>query len=278
MIPLRERVKGLGKVGVENINSGHIDRNRQGRVAARDPIVLPAAHRFPDKQVEVGNQSVLFENGNKDGGRRNIAVRLDPARQRLGAYDLARGGAALRLQIEHNFVAFHRQQEVGENVIFLLRAAVHGAVKYAYAAVKAFLGVARGEEGAVEHVAHLALGVCNADADGGLEAHRLAARGNQRRYIVVELFYTFYIIGAEHTKIVLPEIACHAAVFLADLTELGADLRHQQVAVAVAVPLVEQLEVLNVQRDEAPLHGAVFQHLRDDSGKARLCSNPVISF
>ena len=76
-----------------------------------------------------------------------------------------------------------------------------------------------------------------------------------------------HIVGDQQAEIILSEITRRTAGALTRFEERCADLYHQKIALAVAVPLVEELEIIDIDTDQAPLNVIVLDallHLFDE--------------
>ena len=96
----------------EEIDLRHVHGNGNGRMARAGPRLQVRTDIFPDEAIEVGDETVLFQDGNELVGRHHRAVGPAPTRQRLDPDDLAGRHATLRLQIKGDLAVFQPMQEI----------------------------------------------------------------------------------------------------------------------------------------------------------------------
>ena len=103
-----------GHINGKDIQRGQVDRYRHGLVALIKHAAQPAAHRLPDKLIQIGDDAVLFQNGDEHRGGDPAAVRPPPAGQGFRAHHAAGGYAALGLQEKADFPALQRPLKIAE--------------------------------------------------------------------------------------------------------------------------------------------------------------------
>ena len=101
-----------------NVQLGHIDRNRDQRFPALLHLTLPPADRLPDMQVQLGHQTVFFQDRDEDRRRDEAAVPALPAGQGFGPDDFAVGSANLGLEKECDFPSVQAVLKLEEDLIF----------------------------------------------------------------------------------------------------------------------------------------------------------------
>jgi len=261
VVLLRQALEVRRHVDGEEIRLRDVERHGHRRVPVADPAVEPRAHVLPDVFVQIGDEAVLLQHGHELVRRHQPAVRRLPARQRLRAHDLARHGDALGLEAEEQLVVLESPLEVGQHAVFQLRLILHGVLVEADAGVVVALDLSRRDGRAVERRRNVVGVVDVADAERGHEAHGGAARDDQLMDLVEEAVDVLLVVGQQHTVVVLPQIARQTADAIRRLLEQRAHLRQQQIAGLVAVPLVEQAEILDVHGQHAPVRLAVLDQL-----------------
>ena len=92
----------FGNVAGKNIHARHVKRDRNHANFPIDALVQPHGNALPNVFVERHHKAAFLESGDKGGGRNEGAVLVDPARECLGANDLAGFHVDLGLQVVGN--------------------------------------------------------------------------------------------------------------------------------------------------------------------------------
>jgi len=247
-----EVLEVLRDVECVDVLTRDVHRYGHWRVPFVHPFADVDAHLFPQVAVEVGDEVELLEHGHEFVRLGDPAARLSPARERLGPDDLARRQAALRLQHEEDLAVREGFLELGEQAVLCVGLLVELAAEVADPVLEIALGGGHGELAAVEQVEHVALAFHHAHPEQRGEAQGDAGLRHDVRNGYVEVVHLGLRMGHEDAEIVLPEVAGEPAVLRLALGEEAADLRQHVIARFAPVPVVEELELLDVERDEAP--------------------------
>ena len=92
----------LGHIAGKDIHARHIKRNRNHTKSSIDAFAQPRGDTLPNVLVERHHKAAFLECGDKRCGRNERTVLVNPARECLGANDLAGFHVDLGLQVVGN--------------------------------------------------------------------------------------------------------------------------------------------------------------------------------
>ena len=257
LIALRQLAEALSHVHSEDIHAGDVDGYRYQRQALVQAAADPAADLLPDVLVQIRNEAILFQHWHKVRGRHHAPIRLPPAGQRFRAHDGAPGGAALRLQIEGDLPVFQRVLEFRENAVVLGGLVVHGVVKGTDALLEIPLRLLAGQGRLVKQIQYAGIAVGIADTKGGQEPDGHPIPHDDAVDLLIQRLDLYAGGGHQQAKVVVAHVASQAAVFLRVLLHAGADAGQHHIPRLAPIPLVEQLELLQVDHQQLPVRIAV---------------------
>ena len=203
-------------------------------------------------QVERRDQTVALEHGHEPRRRDHATLGMHPAGERLQADYLTGGYVALRLGIEHELALGQRPLDLEEKGVVLFHLLHH--VLFVPARELGVVALDRIEchERAVIHGADRQRGVDDGiQAEGGKEGHLLADAAHAVGDLALQLLYQSGPIGHRNAEIVTQKVARHRPVVTFGLRQEPGDFLEEAVARLLSVPLVEQLEMLDVDSHEA---------------------------
>ena len=87
LVLLYKELNILGYIKRKDIDCRHIHRNGNQRQAPCFTALQPAAHFFPDKLIQVRDETVFFQYGNEHKRRNHRTVRFYPPGQRFSAHN-----------------------------------------------------------------------------------------------------------------------------------------------------------------------------------------------
>ena len=142
-----------------------------------------------------------------------------------------------------------------------------------------------GQRGLVEQVQHRGIAVGIADAEGGQEADGHPEAHDHPVHVVVELLDIDAVGGHQQAEVVVAHVAGDAVAGLGVLGQAAADAGQHHVPRLAAVPLVEQLELLQVDDDQHPVYVAVVEHrpggvkevVLPQKARQRIVDGPVVA-
>ena len=173
----------------KDIDRGHIHRNGNQRQAPCFTALQPAAHFFPDKLIQVRDETVFFQYGNEHKRRNHRTVRFYPPGQRFSPHNTGCWSPALGLQVENNLVVFQRRLEIRKDLVVRRYLCIHGRIKVPDTVFKIRLGVTHGETRLIVEAHHRILFLGIADADGREESYGHPVAHNSFVKIVKQLFH-----------------------------------------------------------------------------------------
>ena len=249
---LHQSAHVVHQVVIEDIHPAHVHGHRYAEADAVLPVPHLRGHRAPHIAVQRADEAVALEQGDEVPGADHAQLRVLPAHQGLGAVQHRHGGLdlELRLVVDHELLFFDGLREVQQQLLGVDLVLVQLVVVDGHGAGVAVAHGVRGQLGPVEPLVHVQ-GLVHVGIDAHAQVHPAvhAAAGVLEDLVVVLPMGT-----VDQERVALPPTD-DAAVGVHVVRDAPADPAQHVVAVGLAVPLVDHVEVADVHQDG--VHGQV---------------------
>ena len=242
----------------QHIDAGHVHRHGHGKAVGVLPLPDLPRGLLPHIAVQLQDQAVVLQQGNKDAGADQTHGGVIPADQRLGTGEDGLVGADIefRLEVDLEAVLLDGGPEILQQLLLVQGRLVQGVVVLGHRLHKAALDAVRGHLGPVEAAVEIQR-LVGVGVHAHAQTHPVLARlvaaqalggGLQQGLIVLP-------VGAVDEEDVAAPAAADAVRLQDDALHPLADAAENVVAVHAAITLVDHVEVVHIHHHR--VHGLV---------------------